>query len=269
MPTTGQLVLLGLSIALFAAGGLCSLARLRQPSERLRIAAKGCMYSGILCNVAVIVWHAVAHSGWIPLHNSFDTLLWLAVLLALFVMYTQRVHPVAGLDWFIMPLVILLQALAMVAGLWDIRTYHPLVANTWLWLHRVTSFGGAIAFAVAAAAGAMYVISSRLLRHKRMPPPFGSLERIERMTMHSVTVGFAMLSLGLVTGVIEIFAHHTRTNPTKMLLACLAWVVYAFVLHAPFNPRFRGRRAALLSVFGFLLMIGTLVAVLLLPGGQS
>ena len=39
------------------------------------------------------------------------------------------------------------------------------------------------------------------------------------------------------------------------------WLVYAIVMHAPINPRLRGRRAAVLSVFGFCLMIGTLLAV--------
>jgi len=37
-------------------------------------------------------------------------------------------------------------------------------------------------------------------------------------------------------------------------------VVYALVLHAPINPSFRGRKAAMLSILGFVLMVGTLIA---------
>jgi ABC-type transport system involved in cytochrome c biogenesis permease subunit len=44
------------------------------------------------------------------------------------------------------------------------------------------------------------------------------------------------------------------------LTGCV-WVVYAIVLHAPINPIVRGRRAAVLSVLGFVLMLGTLIAV--------
>jgi ABC-type transport system involved in cytochrome c biogenesis permease subunit len=54
-------------------------------------------------------------------------------------------------------------------------------------------------------------------------------------------------------------------NP-KVLLASIAWVVYALVLHSPINPSFRGRRAAVLSVVGFALMIGAFVAVQFMPG---
>ena len=46
-----------------------------------------------------------------------------------------------------------------------------------------------------------------------------------------------------------------------IVLAGSVWIVYAIVLHAPINPIFRGRRAAVLSVLGFVLMIGTLVAL--------
>jgi ABC-type transport system involved in cytochrome c biogenesis permease subunit len=52
----------------------------------------------------------------------------------------------------------------------------------------------------------------------------------------------------------------------KVLLAFGAWIVYALVLHSPINPSFRGRKTAMLSVLGFVLMIGVLIAVQLMPG---
>ena len=59
---------------------------------------------------------------------------------------------------------------------------------------------------------------------------------------------------------------HWYLSPT-VLLASGVWVVYALVLHAPINPSFRGRKAAILSIVGFLLMVGTLIAVLVGAGG--
>ena len=53
----------------------------------------------------------------------------------------------------------------------------------------------------------------------------------------------------------------------KVLLAFCVWVVYALVLHAPINPSFRGRKAAMLSILGFVLMVGTLIAVQFMPTG--
>ena len=102
------------------------------------------------------------------------------------------------------------------------------------------------------------------------PPTFASLERLEHLMLVSVTVGFALLTIGAVTGLVKIAAGGTRLGADwflspKFLLSAGAWVVYAVVLHSPMNPTVRGRRAALLSVIGFALMIGTLVVVQFMP----
>ena len=121
------------------------------------------------------------------------------LLLALFVLYTQRIHPLRGLDWFVLPIVILLLAGAAVFGKTQPHEYRDTV---WHWVHRVTSYGGAVAFAVAGAVGTMYLVTNRRLRTKRaLPGPnLGSLERLEHLTLASVTLGFALLTVGTVTG---------------------------------------------------------------------
>ncbi|HXE55711.1 MAG TPA: cytochrome c biogenesis protein CcsA, partial [Tepidisphaeraceae bacterium] len=132
--------------------------------------------------------------------------------------------------------------------------------------------GGAVAFAVAGAAGAMYLLSNWRLRTKRVAPGtgLGSLERLEHITLVSVTFGFALLTVALVTGLVRAMYGHNRMGPDwytqpKVLLTFIAWVVYALVLHSPINPSFRGRKTALLSVFGLFLMIGILIAVQWMP----
>src|SRR5438105_2946589 len=107
VPNLGQLALLLAAIAAFAFGGGISLARLRSDRAGLRVAAKACLYTGVCLAIGVLIWHSADRRNWLPLEDNFDTLIWLAVLLALFVAYTQRVHPVRGLDWFVMPIVIL------------------------------------------------------------------------------------------------------------------------------------------------------------------
>jgi ABC-type uncharacterized transport system permease subunit len=201
----------------------------------------------------------------VPLDDNFDALIWLAVLLALFVMYVQRTRPVGGLDWFIMPIVIALLVGAAVLGH---TKPHGYVTTTWRWVHRVTAYGSAIAFAVAGAVGTMYLIVNHRLRtkHALSGPNLGSLERLEQLAREAVSLGFALLTVGLITGFAEM-TFGGRTSMTKVVLATSVWLVYAIVLHAPINPRLRGRRAAVLSVVGFVLMIGTLVAVLVVPGG--
>jgi ABC-type uncharacterized transport system permease subunit len=260
-PTAGQVVLLLISVALFAAGVALSAWNLRREGASLRIPTKACTYGGLVAGIAVIVWHSIARGNWLPLTDNFDTLVWLGLLLAAFVLYMQRTHPLRGLDWFVMPIAILLLVLAAVFGRTKPHEYD--VRSVWLWTHRVTAYGGAVAFAVAAAVGAMYLIVNRKLRDKSSGPGpnLGSLERLEHLTLVSVTLGFALLSIGAVTGIVRMFAEEKHTPTPKIALALAVWLVYGVVLHSPINPSFRGRRAAVLSVVGFVLMVGTIFAV--------
>jgi ABC-type uncharacterized transport system permease subunit len=268
VPTAGQLALLFVSIAFFAAGEVLSVLRLKNDTRDRRIAAKACIYWGILLGVGVFIWHSLRRGSWMPLEDNFDALIWLGLLLALFVAYTQWSHPLRGLDWFILPIVEMLLVAAAVFG----RTKpHEYVGSAWLWTHLVTAFGGAAAFAVAGAVGAMYLIADRRLRQKQKSL-VGSLERLERFTRISVALGFGLLTVGLITGLMRVVGYHRTSivgppwyESPKVWLAFAAWVVYAVVLHAPMNPVFRGRRAAMLSVIGFVLMIGTLIAVQYMP----
>ena len=263
MPTHGQIALLVVSIAFFAFGGLLSLARLWRNTNPMRLAGKSLLYWGVAAAVGVLIWHSITRTNWIPIGDNFDALIWLAVLLALFVAYVQRTRPLVALDWFIMPIVIAILSCAAVIGRTKYKSYvdHSYVDRAWTYLHYATSFSGAAFFAVAAASGLMYVIAARRLRSKQSAVYLGSLERIERLTMMAVTLGFALLTFGIITGAVLMIHRGVTTSPWKIALAACVWVVYATVLHAPLNPVFRGRRAAVLSVLGFLLMIGTLIAV--------
>ena len=162
VPNRGQVLLLLLGVGVFVVGGIVSLARLRdEGNERLRLVAKICLYVGVCISLGVLIWHSFDRRSWMPLEDNFDTLIWLGLFLAFFVAYVQRVHPLRGLDWFVMPIVILLLTAAAFFGR---AKPHEYLDTSWSWLHRVTAFGGAVAFAVGGAAGAMYLIASRQLR---------------------------------------------------------------------------------------------------------
>jgi ABC-type uncharacterized transport system permease subunit len=264
MPTNGQIALLIVAIVLFAIAEGMSLARLWRNTNGVRVASKACSYWGLLAALAVLVWHGMTRRQWMPIGDNFDALIWLGVLLAFFVIYVKRTKSLAALDWFILPLVALLLGGAAVFGRLEYQQY---VNRTWMNIHLVSCFAGAAGFAVAAASGAMYVLASARLRRKQAAGNYlASLERLEHLTMTAVTLGFALLTIGIITGLVGLIGQGMPTQPAKVILAGSVWVVYAVVLHAPINPVFRGRRVAVLSVVGFVLMVGALVAAQFGPG---
>jgi len=107
-------------------------------------------------------------------------------------------------------------------------------------------------------------------------PAMASLERLESIAHMSLVLGWPLFTVGLVTGILwgihrtsqGADQQHAFFGP-KVLLAVGVWVVYALALHSPINPSFRGRKAAVLSLIGLVLMAGTLVAVQFMPGGAK
>ena len=266
MPNIGQISLLLLAAGLFAAAA---------GAASTRVAAKHRNLSGLLSwiaialSVASLMWHSISRGSWVPLEDNFDALVWIGLLLAAFVKYVQRRRPVPGLEWFLFPLVAVLLVAAVI---FDSTTPHLYVRTAWSWVHRISSYGAALGLFVAGAGGAMYLIAVHRLRDRRIfsASPLGSLERLEHLTFFSVTVGFALLTIALATGLEPLVRGKSSAQGwlgPKVLLGAMLWIVYAIVLHAPIAPALRGRKVAMLSVAGFVLLTGTLVASQFISGG--
>lgn len=282
MITGIQIAILLLAVAAYAAGGVGSALGLL--GKKLPAWFRWCcLLGGIAACCALLVWHTVSvvhtQGEWYPLSDNLSALLTLAVLLAGFVAYVQIRRPIPSLEWLIMPIVI---ALLLMAGHFGKTQPEAYTQTAYSISHRVTTFLGTIAFVVAGAGGILYLISYRRLRLRpaggvHAPPApgmFGSLERLEHLTYHAVTLGFALFSIGLVTGIAWVVHENGRTRlgvpwyaSPKVILSAAVWLMFAVILHSPIAPRLRGRRTAILSIMGLILTLATLFAVLLMPKG--
>jgi ABC-type transport system involved in cytochrome c biogenesis permease subunit len=282
-----QIVLLLMAVASYLAGGAISLLAMsgRKPAPHLRWMF---LTAGIVLSLALLFWHSttvITQTGaWQPLQDSLSALVTLSILLAGFVAYVQLKRPIASLEWLMMPVVVVLLLMAGHFGKTQPTAYLP---SAYSLVHRLFTFLGALAFVVAGAAGALYLMSDRMLRARpaggvHLPPSpgkFGSLERLENLAHSAVTWGFAMFTLGILSGISWAVHEHGTSKlgqawyfTPKVVLTMAVWVVFAVVLNTPIAPRLRGRKSAILSIVGLLLTIATLFAALLMPsaggGGQ-
>ena len=118
--------------------------------------------------------------------------------------------------------------------------------------------------------GVVYLLADRQLRRKGLDsshrwiglPPLASMERFTQWMIYG---GFPLLSISTLAGILLMIHEGKQTEGgaaqhTKIAFGILSWLVYALAIHVPFNPSFRGRRAAWLSVAGFVLFIGAYIA---------
>jgi ABC-type transport system involved in cytochrome c biogenesis permease subunit len=72
-------------------------------------------------------------------------------------------------------------------------------------------------------------------------------------------VGFPFLTFGIISGIIyaQIVRGRFWTWDPKEILAAITWLVYAALLHERLAVGWRGRRAAVMTIVGFLILLFT------------
>jgi ABC-type transport system involved in cytochrome c biogenesis permease subunit len=130
-------------------------------------------------------------------------------------------------------------------------------------LHITVNVLGLMAFAVAFGASVAYVIQERMLRQKRIGGVFQRLpplDVLDAVAFRAVTIGFPLLTAGVVTGTFWA----VRLNPgmpafsAAQTLGLVTWAVFAAVLVLRVAAGWRGRRAALGTIMGFLCALAVL-----------
>lgn len=148
------------------------------------------------------------------------------------------------------------------------------VPGVWLPVHVSLVFLGDALFALAACAGLMYLLQERTLKAKRVgwvTRRLPSLEVLDQVNIRSLTIGFPLLTLGLLSGgLIARFAWGTVWwwEP-KVTFSILTWILYAVLLHGRVTVGWRGRRAALGAIAGFVAVLVTLIGVGLFRAGGA
>lgn len=287
-----QIALLMLAAALFAAAFAAGLRHMRRVAAetggRQRLVsssapsmgrvARGLVLTGTGLSIVLLGWRVIASGNiTLPLTSHFDAFLLLGLLLAGMVVYLRWTKNLRGLAFFLLPMIAVLFMVG--AGLSITQTalhqenyrYHSI----WSWLHILSIVIGTVCFAAGCVGGIVYLIAARQLKHRSGAggggvrvrwaglPPLASIERINRLMVY---IGFPALTLVIITGILIIAQEHegfrglTPASP-KIILAFLAWIVYALLLQVPLSPAFRGPRAAWLSILGFALFLGGYVAV--------
>ena len=143
----------------------------------------------------------------------------------------------------------------------------------WLVSHVTVIFVGEAAFALACGLGILYLLQENEIKtkkhrffFKRLP----SLEMMDNIGYVCIVVGFAMLTLGLITGFVyakAVWGRFWSWDP-KEVWAAIIWLFYAVLLHGRLTVGWRGRRSAIMAIIGFGVLIFTFLGVNLFMEGH-
>jgi ABC-type transport system involved in cytochrome c biogenesis permease subunit len=136
----------------------------------------------------------------------------------------------------------------------------------WSHLHVLLASGGLALLGVAGAAGGLYLVHHRAIKRKHptgMQSALPSLENLDRANSLASALGFLLLSLGVLTGVLWVETREGRLWPGGLHAnATLAvWLFYAALVGARHVRPQSARVAALGAVAGFALLVVVVVGV--------
>jgi ABC-type uncharacterized transport system permease subunit len=225
-------------------------------------------YLGTACGAAGIFAHALYLAVQQPsLVSPTGSLLFLALILAVFYLYGALHHHLQAWGLFVLPLVLALVGLAValrapqttqeVAAFWD---------RFWGMTHGVLLLLAAVGVCVGFIASLMYLVQMYRLRVK-LPPSKGmrllSLERLETMNRRAILTAFPLLTAGVAVGVV-LQLHHGLPfedwDSPKILSTLIVWIAFALLVYLRYGIHARGRQVALLTMLAFALLIVALIA---------
>lgn len=210
--------------------------------------------------------------GRLPVANLHETILFAAWILAGFFILVRYRGRVKILGIFAVPLICLMTGAAIFLPDTVVNLKTPF-NSIWLFIHVLLVFAGEAAMALACGTAILYLIQERAIKTKRSRFFFKrlpSLEMLDSTGYAFIASGFIALTMGLISGFVyarQAWGHFWSWDP-KDVWSGISWLIYAALLHERLVAGWRGRRAAILAIAGFIILVFTFLGVSLFLGGH-
>lgn len=265
---TSPLFSLALGLYLLAAGGLIVFI-IGQQKWVFR-SSFGILVAGFVCHT-LFLGYGYYELGTAPVLDLRSALSFFAWSIVGVYLVVQARFKLMVLGSFVAPLaaflMIISSAMPLTAG-----PVKPLFKSLWLTLHVGTVFAGDALLAMAFLAAVMYLLQERQIKKKRLGSIYSrlpSLATLDHINYYAIMYGFPFLTIGMITGSIYAqvaLGRYWQWDP-KEVWSLVVWLFYAALLHQRLAVGWQGRRAAVMSIICFGILLFTFVGVSLLMGG--
>ena len=266
-------LLFSTTLVIYLAATVAYLIYLVKPQEKLGRAARWLITTGFVVHCAYTL-DRYFEAGHTPITNLHESLSFFSLSIVGIYLVFERRYRVFILGSFVTPvaLLVMLTATGFPSA---IAPLNPALKSKWLAVHTTMAFFGYAAFAVAFGAAIMYLIQEHFLKNKKLGPLYQklpSLDVLDEINYRCLTIGFPLLTFAIITGAIwaeSAWGTYWSWDP-KETWSLITWFVYAALLHGRLTTGWRGKKAAILAIIGFFVLLFTFLGVnLFLPGLHS
>lgn len=205
--------------------------------------------------------HLAVKMQHLPLTNMQESLSFFSLTIVAGFIFFERRYKVATLGSFVTPAALLMFVVSAVLH-GEVRPLPPVLQSNWFWIHALLAFVSYAAFAIACGVAVVYLIQRHFLktRHfsglfQKLPP----LETLDDISYRCLAIGFPLLTVAIISGSIwseKAMGSYWIWDP-KQTWSLITWLIYAALLHGRLVIGWRGRRASILSIIGFIVLLVT------------
>lgn len=253
-----------IAILLYFISSVWSIGHIIKPAFFNKSVGKWSMMMGFLIHSGFLIFLGL-ETGNLPITNvyeSFISLIWCILFVYINLDYLYKLP---SLDTFLAPVVTALSLWALTFDGGNLLITVSL-QGFWLVAHIIPIFIGYASFTISFSLSIMYLTQQRQLKHKLFGPLFTrlpSLEEIDRLMWKTISLGFPLLTLGLVFGTFWVKTQNILGEQWyldyKVVLGLATWLTYAALLHMRLVSSFHGTKIACLTIAGFCLVLFTFI----------
>jgi cytochrome c-type biogenesis protein CcsB len=289
-----------LTLWLYLAAMVLSFAYLAVRREALWVAARVVAIGGVTANVVSIVARGVA-AGRVPWGNMFEYSTVLACLVvAGTIVLVEGAARIKTLTGFALMFAVFTLAVAAMFFPVDPSPLQPALNSYWIRIHVVAAIVGSSLFAIGGIATILFLVKDRserraLATRERTPAPImgGAVEldaphdllsdpedpgistpepsrgvlpsaaALDRVAYRVIAFAFPIWTFAVIAGAIwaqEAWGRYWGWDP-KETWSFVTWTIFAGYLHARSTAGWKGRRAAIIALVGFVSLLITYYAV--------
>jgi cytochrome c-type biogenesis protein CcsB len=253
--------LLGVAILVYliAWGFYCR--AFRESQQRAGQWATGLTWAAFLLQAASFVLRGY-RAGHLPIFNAYEFSTTFAGGIVLVHLIFERLSRRRDLGVLILPVALALLFYASTLSK-SVEPLIPIFKSLWLKIHILTAFVAYSSFAATFGASCLYLVRARSDTAQpgaRIP---SGLARLDNIAYQAATVGFSFLTVCVISGAIwaeYVWGRFWSWDP-KETWSLITWFIFAAYLHTRYHRGWRERRAAVLGIVGFILVLITFIGV--------
>jgi cytochrome c-type biogenesis protein CcsB len=249
-------------------------------------------FVGVAAHLVSVVARGVA-AGRVPWGNMYEYSTLLALLVvAGYLIVVEGIYRVRALGGFVLAFSVLTMAVAVLFLYVGPGPLVPALNSYWIKIHVVAAITGSSLFALGSVLTILYLVKDRRERRAAVAPimggavdldeapphfvsgadePMGTGRQgilppasvLDRIAYRTIAFAFPIWTFAIIAGAIwaeQAWGRYWGWDP-KETWSFITWVIFAGYLHARATSGWRGRRAAVIALVGFVSLLITYYAV--------